>query len=159
MKKWFPIGLVALLALEAARVYFIMPMPGSQRMRSLELAYARKHGSLEPTEGEVVVVGIMVLISGEHRSGVHVRTRSAAERGFLDHRATGIPVPQERGDLVDGFTRQHRVHDLVWFELHDTMLLAMTREKAIKEWRRGWKTDLIEQTNSSWRDLYGEICG
>jgi hypothetical protein len=36
----FGIGLLLLVAFEAANVYFIMPMPGSQRLRSLELAYA-----------------------------------------------------------------------------------------------------------------------
>ena len=33
------IGLVALGVFEAANVWFIMPLPGAQRMRSLELAY------------------------------------------------------------------------------------------------------------------------
>ena len=36
----FWLGVVGLALLEIALVYFIMPMPGSQRMRSLELAYA-----------------------------------------------------------------------------------------------------------------------
>lgn len=37
-------GLLLLALFEVANVYFIMPMPGSQRMRSLELAYAL-HGA------------------------------------------------------------------------------------------------------------------
>lgn len=40
MKVLFWIGVVGLAVLEIALVYFIMPMPGSQRMRSIELAYA-----------------------------------------------------------------------------------------------------------------------
>jgi putative endonuclease len=68
-------------------------------------------------------------------------------------------VWEHKNDLVGGFTRQHRVHDLVWFELHGSMLSAIAREKAIKEWKRDWKAQLIERTNSSWRDLYSEICG
>lgn len=39
MAKYLYIGLVGLALLEAARVYFIMPMPGSQQWNSLELAY------------------------------------------------------------------------------------------------------------------------
>lgn len=39
MKKIFWIGTIGLLLFEAANVYFIMPMPGSQRMNSLDLAY------------------------------------------------------------------------------------------------------------------------
>ena len=38
--RLFWIGVVGIALLEIALVYFIMPMPGSQRMRSLELAYA-----------------------------------------------------------------------------------------------------------------------
>ena len=40
MKKLFTLGIVGLLVFEAVNVYFIMPMPGSQRMRSIDLAYA-----------------------------------------------------------------------------------------------------------------------
>jgi putative endonuclease len=34
---------------------------------------------------------------------------------------------------------------------------AIGREKAIKEWRRTWKLDLIESTNPHWLDLYDSI--
>lgn len=39
MKKLFYLGALGLVLFEIARVYFIMPMPGSQRMDSLSLAY------------------------------------------------------------------------------------------------------------------------
>jgi hypothetical protein len=39
MKRLFWIGVVGLALTEVALVYFIMPMPGSQRMRSIEFAY------------------------------------------------------------------------------------------------------------------------
>lgn len=39
MKKIFYIGLIGLAIFEILNVYFIMPMPGSQRMDSLDLAY------------------------------------------------------------------------------------------------------------------------
>ncbi len=66
-------------------------------------------------------------------------------------------VWQHKSDLVEGFTRKYRVHMLVWFEVHETMESAITREKAIKGWQRKWKLDLIETANPAWRDLYGEI--
>ena len=34
---------------------------------------------------------------------------------------------------------------------------AIAREKAIKEWKREWKLELIEKVNPTWRDLYDEI--
>ncbi|WP_159472125.1 DUF3179 domain-containing (seleno)protein [Dyadobacter sp. 3J3] len=39
MKKIFYLGIVGLILFEIAKVYFIMPMPGSQRMNSIDLAY------------------------------------------------------------------------------------------------------------------------
>jgi len=39
MKKLFWIGIVGLLLFEVANVYFIMPMPGSQEMNSIDVAY------------------------------------------------------------------------------------------------------------------------
>lgn len=40
MRFTFVFGVALLLVFEVANVYFIMPMPGSQRMRSLDLAFA-----------------------------------------------------------------------------------------------------------------------
>jgi putative endonuclease len=37
------------------------------------------------------------------------------------------------------------------------MEIAIAREKAIKEWKRAWKIELIQESNSEWRDLYGEL--
>jgi putative endonuclease len=66
-------------------------------------------------------------------------------------------VWQHKNDLVQGFTKRYRVHTLVWYEQCDSMEAAIAREKAIKEWKRTWKIDLIEKTNPQWRDLYENI--
>lgn len=34
---------------------------------------------------------------------------------------------------------------------------AIAREKAIKEWKRKWKLELIEKQNPYWRDLYEDL--
>ena len=64
---------------------------------------------------------------------------------------------QHKNDVVEGFTKRYSVHTLVWFEQHATMESAITREKAIKAWKRSWKVELIEAKNPDWRDLYAEI--
>ncbi|MCA1714544.1 MAG: GIY-YIG nuclease family protein [Gammaproteobacteria bacterium] len=66
-------------------------------------------------------------------------------------------VWEHKTDVVPGFTKRYRVHDLVWFEQHATMDTAIAREKTIKEWKRAWKIDLIEKDNPRWRDLYREL--
>jgi len=66
-------------------------------------------------------------------------------------------VWQHKERLVDGFTKRYGVHMLVWYEPHESMEAAIRREKAIKEWKRRWKLALIEQQNSTWRDLYDDL--
>jgi putative endonuclease len=66
-------------------------------------------------------------------------------------------VWEHKHNIVPGFTRKYGVHDLVWFEQHEAMASAITREKAIKEWRRAWKLELIETSNPDWQDLYQHL--
>jgi putative endonuclease len=64
---------------------------------------------------------------------------------------------QHRNDLVDGFTRTHGVHMLVYYEQHATMLDAIAREKQIKAGSRQRKVQLIEGMNPAWADLYESL--
>ena len=66
-------------------------------------------------------------------------------------------VFEHRQGAAAGFTRQHNVKMLVYFEQHDTALGAIQREKNIKHWSRAWKIDLIRSLNPDWRDLYDDI--
>ncbi len=66
-------------------------------------------------------------------------------------------VWQHKNDVVKGFTKRYGVHTLVWYEVHETLESAITREKSVKRWKRGWKIELIQQDNPSWRDLYDDL--
>jgi putative endonuclease len=66
-------------------------------------------------------------------------------------------VFEHKNDLVDGFTQKYKVKLLVWFEVTESVEAAMEREKQIKKWNRGWKIELTEKMNPTWRDLYPEI--
>lgn len=68
-------------------------------------------------------------------------------------------VWEHKNDLVEGFTRKYGVHMLVWFEEHDEIANAISREKQIKGWNRAWKIKLIEKENSGWNDLHERIVG
>jgi len=56
-------------------------------------------------------------------------------------------VWEHKDDLVEGFTSKYSVHLLVYYEMHEDMLGAITREKQIKKWNRSWKLKLIERDN------------
>ena len=66
-------------------------------------------------------------------------------------------VYQHKQDLVDGFSKQNQLHLLVYFEVAETILVAIAREKQLKKWNRAWKIELIEENNSEWRDLYLDL--
>jgi putative endonuclease len=61
---------------------------------------------------------------------------------------------EHKNDSAKGFTKRYGVHTLVWYEQHETMESAIDREKAIKEWKRAWKVEMIERSNPEWKDLY-----
>lgn len=61
---------------------------------------------------------------------------------------------EHKNELVGGFTKKYAVHKLVYFEVHEDILSAITREKNLKQWRRRWKIQLIEESNPQWIDLY-----
>ncbi|MBW2544344.1 MAG: GIY-YIG nuclease family protein, partial [Deltaproteobacteria bacterium] len=63
-------------------------------------------------------------------------------------------IYEHKQNLIDGFTKKYNVHTLVYYETHNDIREAITREKQIKKWNRKWKMRLIEEMNSEWRDLY-----
>ena len=66
-------------------------------------------------------------------------------------------IQEHKNNLVEGFTKKYKVHNLVYFEATDNALSAITREKVIKKWERSWKIRLIEENNPEWKDLYLEL--
>jgi putative endonuclease len=46
---------------------------------------------------------------------------------------------------------------LVWYEVHETMFDAITREKQIKAGSQAKKLALIESLNPEWKDLYDTL--
>jgi len=64
---------------------------------------------------------------------------------------------EHKNNLADGFSKRYKLHNLVWYEVHENMDSAIVREKRIKYWKRKWKLALIEGSNPDWQDLYGRI--
>ena len=66
-------------------------------------------------------------------------------------------VQEHREGAISGFTSDHSVKMLVWYEEHTEMRGAIQREKNIKHWVRQWKLDLVEGMNPKWEDLWQRI--
>ncbi len=66
-------------------------------------------------------------------------------------------VWQHKQHLIAGFTQKYDVVQLVFYEMHEDIYSAISREKQIKKWRRAWKLSLIEEFNPEWQDLYDSL--
>jgi putative endonuclease len=64
---------------------------------------------------------------------------------------------EHREGLLKGFSAKYGCKVLVWYELHETMIDAITREKQIKAGSRAKKLALIEALNPEWKDLYESL--
>ena len=106
-------------------------------------------------------------LSGESRNSENVASRRSCVYLLASKRNGTLYVGvtsnlsqrvwQHKDDLVEGFTKRYGVHTLVWYEMHETMETAISREKTIKGWKRAWKIALIEGSNPEWCDLYKEL--
>ena len=93
--------------------------------------------------------GFVYLLTNRPNGTLYVGVTSDLVRRVWEHRE----------GAVEGFTRRYGLKRLVYFERHDEIVLAITREKAIKRWPRAWKVRLVHAANPEWHDLYDEIVG
>ena len=89
---------------------------------------------------------VYILASGKHGT-LYVGVTNDLVRRVYEHREK----------LVPGFTRRYNVTRLVYFEIFDDPTSAISREKQIKNWRRDYKTNVIEHDNPDWSDLYESL--
>ena len=66
-------------------------------------------------------------------------------------------VWEHKQGLSDGFTKKYLVKKLVYYEFHERMEEAITREKQIKAGSRKKKEELVEKLNPGWEDLYSGL--
>lgn len=66
----------------------------------------------------------------------------------LDHR-----MRAHKKGLFRGFTKRYNVDNLVYYEVYQTAVEALVREKQLKKWNRSWKIELIEKHNPRWEDF------
>ncbi|WP_312420794.1 GIY-YIG nuclease family protein [Anaerospora hongkongensis] len=66
-------------------------------------------------------------------------------------------VYQHKNRLVEGFTSHYNLDQLVYYEVHQDIKLAIEREKQMKAGPRRKKIELVTTTNQDWSDLYGEL--
>jgi len=66
-------------------------------------------------------------------------------------------IYEHKDSCVEGFTKKYNLKKLIYFEVFEDIVSAITREKQIKGWLRIKKVALIEKVNPNWNDLYETI--
>jgi putative endonuclease len=66
-------------------------------------------------------------------------------------------VIEHKEKIMKGFTSKYNVDKLVYFEIHQYIYDAISREKNIKKWKREYKLNLIEENNKEWKDLFYDL--
>ena len=88
------------------------------------------------------------IIASRRDGAIYIGVTNNLVRRAYEHRIKAVP----------GFTSKYNITQLVWFEVYDDPVSAITREKELKKWKRTWKIQLIEAENPEWKDLYESIC-
>lgn len=66
-------------------------------------------------------------------------------------------VWEHKNKAVQGFTSKYNVNRLVYYEITEDPIAAISREKSIKNLVRRKKIKLITDFNPLWEDLYDKI--
>ena len=66
-------------------------------------------------------------------------------------------VFEHKSKLTKGFTTKYSIDKLGYYEVHESVVSAIDREKNIKGNSRKSKIALIESVNPNWEDLYDSI--
>ena len=107
------------------------------------ICHSREGGNPEKTMKSYYVYILCSKLNGTLYTGV---TSDIVKRGY-----------EHKNGLVEGFTNKYSIHDLAWYEMHESAESAIHREKQIKKWWRAWKLNLIEKDNPHWIDLYESV--
>jgi len=86
-------------------------------------------------------------LSNQHNNVLYVGVTNNLRRRVAEHKAK----------INKGFTYKYNCDKVVYFEIFESIVDAISREKQLKNWKREWKNELINGMNPSWKDLSEEI--
>ncbi|MEO0823936.1 MAG: GIY-YIG nuclease family protein [Pseudomonadota bacterium] len=93
------------------------------------------------------MTAFMYILASASRNALYVGASRDLRQRVEQHRAGG----------VEAHSATYRIDRLIYFEAHDSLEDALTRERRVKRRHRAWKEELIATLNPEWRDLAMEI--
>lgn len=89
------------------------------------------------------------MVASRNRRALYIGVTNDVARRTWEHKI----------DLVEGFSKRYRCHDLVYYEEWGSIADAIAREKQLKRWRRSKKDWLIGTINPKSEDLAQQWVG
>jgi len=91
--------------------------------------------------------GYVYILFNKRNGTLYTGVTSNLARRIYDH----------KNKVIKGFASTYGIDKLGYYEIHDTVVSAIEREKKIKGSSRKKKLALIESMNPEWKDLYDTI--
>ncbi len=91
--------------------------------------------------------GFIYILTNKNNTTLYTGITNDLKRRIYEH----------KGKLVEGFSKKFNLGKLVYYEVSDSMMAAIVREKQVKNYSRIKKIELIQSKNESWKDLYEEL--
>lgn len=92
--------------------------------------------------------GYTYMLTNKNHTMLYIGVTSDLYGRMTKHRGKAYPR---------SFTARYNVNKLVYYEVFDSMLKAIDREKQLKAGSREQKIKLICEFNPQWRDLFDSI--
>jgi putative endonuclease len=92
-------------------------------------------------------ISCVYILTNKQNGTLYVGVTSNLKKRIFEH----------KNNLIEGFIKRYNIHDLVYYEIGESMEGAIEREKQIRGGSRDKKIKLIESINPEWNDLYFEL--
>ena len=87
------------------------------------------------------------ILTNKSNKVLYIGVTNNLERRIFEH----------KNKLVEGFTKKYNLNKLVYYEATSDIDGALEREKQLKNWHRDWKINLINSSNTAWKDLSDNV--
>ena len=92
--------------------------------------------------------GFVYILTNKNNSVLYTGVTSNLKERIEQHKGRKHP---------ESFSKRYNCNKLVYYEVHDSIVEAIAREKIIKGGSRKRKLDLINSTNPGWTDLSNDL--
>ena len=88
-------------------------------------------------------VSYVYMLANHPRGALYIGVTHNLQRRIAEHKSLKIR----------GFSKRYKIMNLVYYEKHESIRSAIAREKQLKRYNKKEKIDLIQASNTEWRDL------